>query len=167
LINQRKERRKCNTWRSEGSSSSYRKLYAFLNLLCHQPSSIICPGPRFPWITVFKLYNAVTLSKRGDSKNVKPARWLGRDCKFQCMYQDSELNHSMKNGQWKILRKDRLLYLASSKLPHKLSNRGSRMSCIVHPTHPQQVQFHLAQKKRRTRSSQREVLLLEWQTTGA
>jgi hypothetical protein len=81
---------------------------------------------------------------------------------FQCMYQDSELNHSMKNGQWKILRKDRLLYLASSKLPHKLSNRGSRMSCIVHPTHPQQVQFHLAEKKRRTRSSPREVLLLEW-----
>lgn len=86
---------------------------------------------------------------------------------FQCIYQDSELNHSMKNGRWKILRKDRLLYLASSKLPHKLSNRGSRMSCIVHPTHPQQVQFHLAQKKRRTWSSPREVLLLEWQTTGA
>jgi hypothetical protein len=41
------------------------------------------------------------------------------------------------------------------------------MSCIVHPTHHQQVQFHLAQKKRRTWSSPREVLLLEWQTTGA
>jgi hypothetical protein len=82
LINQRKERRKCNTWRSEGSSSSYRKLYAFLNLLCHQTSSIICPGPRFPQITLFKLYNAVALCKRGDRKNVKPPRWLGRDCNF-------------------------------------------------------------------------------------